>query len=57
MHENGDVPEILQEPWLFLSAVLMVITCAVFLLSVTFSAALVAQRTWDSLHAENGDCV
>lgn len=46
MHDDGDIPNVLGEPWLFLSAILLVFTCAVFLMSVALVITITLVRTW-----------
>jgi hypothetical protein len=47
MHEEGDIPELLGEPWLFLVVMLMVIALAVFTLSVATACTCVVLRAME----------
>lgn len=54
MHEEGDIPELLGEPWLFLVVALMVIALSVFTLSVA-TACTVMVLQWMEPPAEPAD--
>ncbi len=47
MHEEGDIPELLGEPWLFLIVMLMVIALSVFTLSVATACTMLVIRAMD----------
>ncbi len=51
MHEEGDIPELLGEPWLSLVVLLMVIALAVFILAVASACTLLVLRAMEPREA------